>query len=64
MKFFKQKTPEPEAPVEIGIDMLDEEGARHDGKDIPVPTKEPGASEIKAAQALWGRTGRWLIIAG
>ncbi|KAL2205188.1 siderochrome-iron transporter [Sarocladium strictum] len=64
MKFFNKSRTESEAPAEVAIDNLDEEGARDDGKPVAFDTTAPGASGIEAAQALWGKTGRWLIIIG
>jgi hypothetical protein len=64
MNFFRMKRTELEAPAEVAIDTLDEEGARDDDKQVAVPTTEPGVSGIEAAQALWGQTGRWLVIVG
>ncbi|KAK0384644.1 hypothetical protein NLU13_8730 [Sarocladium strictum] len=64
MRFFSKKGSESETPAEIAVDALGESGNRDDDKQITAETSQPGASSIEAAQALWGQTGRWLVIAG
>ncbi|KAI5456838.1 hypothetical protein BGZ63DRAFT_428279 [Mariannaea sp. PMI_226] len=46
-----------ETPDDDAVNATDE-------KNIGVNTVEAGVSGIEAAQAIWGKRGRWLIIAG